>query len=118
MSSRPVHEAASSRNAATSAALLSTDPSHPWSVTTLYYTAVQLVEAALSDFGDCTADHGERYARLHSRWGPSSAAAYRKLKQASEQWRYRGIGYAQRDVELAERWAHELIGAVGERWPG
>ena len=117
MSSRPVHEAASSRNAATTAALLAADPEHPWAVTTLFYIAVQLVEAALADFGDCSDNHGDRYARLHSRWGPSASAPFVKLKQASERWRYRGISDAKRDIALAETWARDLARAVDERWP-
>ena len=116
MSARPVHEAAANASILTARSMLRLNPESPWVPTIFFYVGVQIVEAALTDSNECGQDHDGRMMAIGARW-PAGSGTYRKLKQLSEAWRYRGTPPGRRDVESAERWARDLAAAVGERWP-
>ena len=112
MSSRAVHEAAAAVNLDLAKRL----QERGWRVTAIYYAAVQKVEARLADGNDHPGRHEDRFAAALI-VAPTIAVPWRKLKQLSEDWRYRGIDPTEQECQDAERWAATIALTCGETWP-
>lgn len=112
MSGRADHEHAASVNAGYARA--SAVPE--WTPTLVFYTGVQLAEAALAAYGIHEREHGDRQAAIESKW-PGAGTPYQKLKQLSSNWRYLGLTPSERDVKRAWTWLDELASRIDEKVP-
>ena len=118
MSERPQHEVAARLNAELAEHLKHwTEPSgHAWLPTLHYYTALQLFEAAEAFFTSHHWSTDERFVAMVSRY-PNAAADFRKLRQLSETWRYKGIEPSKNDLRKSSEWAHHVATVIREAWP-
>lgn len=117
MSDRGIHLAAATASARLLGSLRQTeDHERRWIPTVAYYTAVQLVEArlALDNYHPEKAEY--RHAAVVSA-SPPAGVPFRKLKQLSEYWRYRGWAPTDDEIAHATRWATDLAAAIDEAWP-
>lgn len=117
MSVRSVHELAAQKNVRLLAKLddraaVGTE----WMPSVLYYLCVQLLEAALADFGEHPKKTIDRKSQIAARW-PSALIPWESLRQLSERWRYDGREADQRERQRAHRWAAAFATAIGEAWP-
>lgn len=117
MTSRLDHEFAAAHNVkAARAAAGAAAELRCWAPTLWFYTAVQLIEAALADHGEHAGEHGDRIAMLAAPLG-ANTASYRKLQILSTRWRYHALEPTTAEIESAERWARDVCDAIHERWP-
>lgn len=117
MSSRDAHLDAARTNASIATQLRREGSDRLVVVPTLaFYTAVQLIEAALAALGEHPFSHQDRKIALVSRWR-AGAAPYENLKQLSESWRYKAMAPSADEVGRAFRWLDDVAAAVGEASP-
>ncbi|MGA3056697.1 MAG: hypothetical protein ABSE70_01475 [Candidatus Limnocylindrales bacterium] len=118
MSERPQHEVAARLNAELAERLKNwTQPGdHVWLPTLNYYTALQLFEAAEAFLGFHHGRSDDRFIALAARY-PAASGDFRKLRQLSETWRYKGLQPSKDDVRKSAAWANHVASVIGEAWP-